>query len=309
MTYDKTHDVLWLNADAHVRIGADAKGAGAADVRSGACRVRAGRKSASKFEQSVKVERPGQTIEADSAVGFLSEDEDQASGGRVAGHSRITTAKPAVGALESLTGRDMNLKCSADGQSLEHATITGQAGDTARRGVGSRAGRLPRRSSTSRWRRTDRRPVALTARDGVVLTFPAEADVPGRTITAATLDAKGEPDKGLTRAMFAGSVDFRERGPKLDRHATSATLDVGLKPGLSTIENARFRQKVEVRRRRHDRPCPRPRFTTSTTARSRSAGRIRAPKHRTWTTRAFRLMASPSTSPSAGRASRPPAHR
>ena len=86
--------------------------------------------------------------------------------------------------------------------------------------------------------------MALTARDGVVLTFPAEGDAPGRIITAATLEAKGEPDKGLTRAMFAGGVDFRERGPKLDRHATSATLDVGLKPGLSTIENARFRRPV-----------------------------------------------------------------
>jgi lipopolysaccharide transport protein LptA len=244
MTYDKTHDVLWLNADAHVRIGADAKGAGGADVRSGLAGF-ARKEKYVKFEQSVKVERPGQTIEADNAVGFLTEDEDHIQAVELRGHSRIRTAKPAVGALESLTGRDMNLKYSADGQTLEHATITGQA-EIRVAGEAGKPGRqitapvidiaLAPDGST---------PVALTARDGVVLTFPPDGDVPGRVITSATLDAKGEPDKGLTRAMFAGGVDFRERGPKLDRHATSATLDVGLKPGLSTIESARFRQKVK----------------------------------------------------------------
>src|SRR4029079_11246764 len=35
MTYDNANDVLWLNADAHVRIGADQKGNGGADVHSG----------------------------------------------------------------------------------------------------------------------------------------------------------------------------------------------------------------------------------------------------------------------------------
>jgi lipopolysaccharide transport protein LptA len=244
MTYDKTHDVLWLNADAHVRIGADAKGAGAADVRSGLAGF-ARKEKYVKFEQSVKVERPGQTIEADNAVGFLSEDEDHIQAVELRGHSRITTAKPAVGALESLTGRDMNLKYSADGQALEHATITGQAEIRLAGEAGTQGRQITAPVIDIALAPDGSTPVALTARDGVVLTFPAEADVPGRTITAATLDAKGEPDKGLTRAMFAGGVDFRERGPKLDRHATSATLDVGLKPGLSTIENARFRQKVK----------------------------------------------------------------
>ena len=244
MTYDKTHDVLWLNADAHVRIGADAKGAGAADVRSGLAGF-ARKEKYVKFEQSVKVERPGQTIEADNAVGFLSEDEDHIQAVELRGHSRITTAKPAVGALESLTGRDMNLKYSADGQSLEHATITGQAEIRLAGEAGKQGRQITAPVIDIALAPDGSTPVALTARDGVVLTFPAEADVPGRTITAATLDAKGEPDKGLTHAMFAGGVDFRERGPKLDRHATSATLDVGLKPGLSTIENARFRQKVK----------------------------------------------------------------
>ena len=37
---------------------------------------------------------------------------------------------------------------------------------------------------------------------------------------------------------------FRSRGAGIDRRADSGSLDVGLKPGLSTIEDARFKQKV-----------------------------------------------------------------
>jgi lipopolysaccharide transport protein LptA len=243
MTYDNANDVLWLNADAHVRIGADQKGVGGANVRSGLAGF-ARKDKYVKFEQGVRVDRTGQTIEADNAVGFLSEDEDHIQSVELRGHSRITTLKPAVGALESLTGRDMNLKYSPDGQTLEHATIAGQA-EIRLAGEAGKPGRLIAAPVIDIALAPDgSTPLALTGRDGVVLTFPPEADAPGRTITAATLEAKGEPDRGLTRAFFSGNVDFRERGPKIDRHATSSTLDVGLKPGLSTIENARFRIKV-----------------------------------------------------------------
>ena len=243
MTYDKGQDLLWLLADAHVRIAPDDKGAGAADVASGKAGF-ARRDKFVRFEGSVKVERTGQRIEADTAVGFLSADDDRIEGVELRGNSRVTTAKPTVGALEALTGRDMNLKYAADGQTLEHATIIGDAviklaGEAGREGrqitAPTIAVTLAADGST---------PIGLFGRDGVVLTFPPDADGPGRTIRAAMLEAKGEPDRGLTRAFFSGGVDFRERGAGIDRHATSGTLDVGLKPGLSTIEDARFRQKV-----------------------------------------------------------------
>src|SRR5262245_37469772 len=243
MTYDKANDTLWLNADAHVLIGADQKGVGGADVRSGLAGF-ARKDKYVKFEQGVKVDRTGQKIEADNAVGFLSDDEDHIQSVELRGHSRITTLKPAVGALESLSGRDMNLKYSPDGQSLEHATISGQA-EIRLAGEAGKPGRQIAAPIIDIALAPDGvTPLALNARDGVTLTFPPEADAPGRTIAAVTLEAKGEADRGLTRAFFSGNVDFRERGPKLDRHATSSTLDVGLKPGLSMIQNARFRIKV-----------------------------------------------------------------
>ncbi len=76
------------------------------------------------------------------------------------------------------------------------------------------------------------------------LTFPPEAGVPGRTIKAISLDAKGEPGRGLTRAQFTGSVQYREQGGDVDRAATSTMLDLGLKPGMSSIEDARFLHNV-----------------------------------------------------------------
>jgi lipopolysaccharide export system protein LptA len=87
-------------------------------------------------------------------------------------------------------------------------------------------------------------PVALAGRDSVQLTFPPEPGTAGRTIRAASLDAKGEPGRGLTRAAFTGNVQYRERGGSIDRTANAQNLDVTLKPGLSSIEQATFTHAV-----------------------------------------------------------------
>jgi len=67
----------------------------------------------------------------------------------------------------------------------------------------------------------------------------------GRTIRAASLDAKGDPGRGLTRAQFSGNVQYRERGANTGRAASSGTLDVGLKPALSALEDAKFAHAVK----------------------------------------------------------------
>ncbi len=87
-------------------------------------------------------------------------------------------------------------------------------------------------------------PTALVGREAVQLTFPPEPGVPGRTIRSTALDAKGEPGRGLTRAVFTGNVQYREVGAGIDRAAKAMTLDLGLKPGMSSIEDARFSRAV-----------------------------------------------------------------
>jgi LPS export ABC transporter protein LptC/lipopolysaccharide transport protein LptA len=244
MTYDKNADVLWLLADARVQVAPDDGGTGAADIHSATAGF-ARRERKIEFQKSVHIDRPGQVIETDSAVGHLSDDEDHIQAVELRGNARINMTKPAVGALQALSSRDMDLKYAVDGETLEHALIVGDAVMQ----LAGEAGTQPRTITAPIIDVTmapdGATPTALAARDGVVLTFPPDAKTPGRTIRAPTLDAKGEPKGGLTRGTFSGPVQFREQGAGIDRGADSGVLDANLKPGLSAIEDARFGRKVK----------------------------------------------------------------
>src|SRR5206468_8164717 len=87
-------------------------------------------------------------------------------------------------------------------------------------------------------------PTALTAREKVELTIPAESGAPARTIQSANLDAKGAEGRGLTSAHFHGAVHFLEEGQPVSRAARSETLDVTLKAGMSGFEDARLVRAV-----------------------------------------------------------------
>ena len=87
-------------------------------------------------------------------------------------------------------------------------------------------------------------PVALKGRDAVQLTFPADPGAPTRVIKADNLDARGEAAKGLTHAQFTGEVDYRERGTAVPRAAKAETMDLALKPGMSSIDEATFARNV-----------------------------------------------------------------
>ena len=71
-------------------------------------------------------------IESDAAIAHLSPDEKRIETLDLQDHARITASNAGVGGLQSLSGRDMNLKYAADGESLEHAVITGDAVDPTR---------------------------------------------------------------------------------------------------------------------------------------------------------------------------------
>ena len=53
------------------------------------------------------------------------------------------------------------------------------------------------------------------------------------------MEAKGEHTRGLTAAQFTGDVEFREKGPDVDRVARATTLDVALKPAMAFIVDIR----------------------------------------------------------------------
>jgi LPS export ABC transporter protein LptC/lipopolysaccharide transport protein LptA len=243
MTFDKNSDALSILDQAVVRMAPDAHGAGGVDVASGAATF-ARREHIVRFERGMHVRRGGEVIEADSGVAYLTADENHVDTIDLHGHARITGSKAAAGGLEALTGETMNLKYAADGQVLQHALIVGNsilqlAGDPGQAGRQIVANTIDITLAPD-----GSTPTSLVGHQGVQLTFPVEAATPARTIRADDLAAKGEPGRGLTRAHFAGAVDYRERGPSVDRVVRSQILDVALKPGMGDIEEATFTRVV-----------------------------------------------------------------
>ena len=243
MTWDKTNDVLSILDQAVVHVAKDKNSAGATDITSGGV-VFARPDKYVRFERGTKMLRAGQIIEAETATAHLTPDEKQIETVELRENSRVTSSNVGVGGVQALTGRDVDLKYRSDGETLEHAVImhdaviqlAGVAGGPARQiAAGTIEIALASDGST---------PTALTGHGAVLLTLPAEAGVPSRTIRAADVEATGEPERGLTRAQFNSDVQYRERGAAIDRGATAAKLDVTLKPGMSSIEDARFAHNV-----------------------------------------------------------------
>jgi LPS export ABC transporter protein LptC/lipopolysaccharide transport protein LptA len=242
-TYEKNQNILTIEERVNVRVAADAAGAGAMQVEAGALQF-ARNDKVLRFERSMKAVRERQVIEADTAVAHLTADEERIELLELRGRSRITTAEPMPGTLQSLAGRDIDLKYRPDGRTLERATTT----DSAALEIAADAGSAPRQISANTiavaMAEDGTTPTTLTARDNVHLTMPGAAPMATRTVSSRSLDSTGEGGGGLTRARFAGAVQFAERGQDINRTATSGALDVGVSPGFASINDARFSQAV-----------------------------------------------------------------
>jgi lipopolysaccharide export system protein LptA len=84
---------------------------------------------------------------------------------------------------------------------------------------------------------------AVSGKGGVRLDLPAAGRAPGRTIRAESLDARGEPGRGLTSAHFEGGVVFTEGvGQVPGREARSIELTASLES--DGIADAVFRGDV-----------------------------------------------------------------
>jgi len=237
MTWDKTLDVLTILDQAVVHIASDQAGSGS-DVTSGNA-IFARRDKYLRFERVVRMQRSGQIVEAETAVMYLSPDEKRVETIELHDRARITSATVSPGGLQAMSGGLMNLKYAADGESLEHALVAGEAKIQIAGDAGTLGREIVANTIDIALAPDGSTPTAMLGREAVQLTFPREAGSSGRTIQAANLDAKGEPGKGLTRAVFSGEVRYRERG-EVDRAVNSSTLDVGLKKGMSSIDHARF---------------------------------------------------------------------
>jgi len=243
MTWERAQDVLTILDQAVVHVAADDKGQGASEITAGTAAF-ARKDKLIRFERTVHIQHGDQVIDAASAILYLGDDGDRIDTVDLREQARITTPKAAAGAVRALGGDAMNLKYASDGETLQHAVISGSAAIQVAGEAGQPGRDITATTIDVTLAADGSTPTALIGRENVVLIFPPEGNQGGRTIKAPTLDAKGDDTKGLTRAQFAGGVQFREKVGDTARAANSATLDVGLKQGFSTIDDAIFTRGV-----------------------------------------------------------------
>jgi len=243
MTYDKNTEILTLLESVHLHMAADERGAGAMEMQAPIVAFNRVDKTMF-FEKGLTSARGPQQMSADSGVAHLSADEERLETIDLHGNARIRGSDGGVGGLRSIAGHDITLRYGADGQSIEHALVLGDAliqlageGGHAGRQIGANLVDLALAADGST-------PTGLTANSGVQLTFPPEQGTPGRTINADHLDGRGDDTHGLTTARFDGNVSFREQGGSIDRRAKSQVLEASLGPGMSALEEARFSRSV-----------------------------------------------------------------
>jgi LPS export ABC transporter protein LptC len=258
MTYDKNQDILVIVDQAHIQMPGG-QGTTSTEITAPTATL-ARRDKYARFERGIKARRGGQILEAESSVAHLSDDGERVESIELRGHSTITSSKSQPGGLQSLTGRDMDLKYGPDGETLEHAVITGDASLHLAGGTGSSGRRITANIMDITLAPDGTTPVALIGRESVQLVFPAEQGGAARTIKAMNLEARGDAMNGLTSATFTGAstpgcldrrtagpdcdVDFRESDAGGGRAAKAGSLDVSLKPGMSAIEEAKFSRNV-----------------------------------------------------------------
>ena len=243
MEYNQGEDVIKIADRVAVNVDADADGAGAMSLASGSMEFRRVEKTIT-LDRGASITRGVQTITADLAVAHLSADEQRLERLELRTNARIAAASSAAGGLESLTGRDIDLRYGGDGQSLEHAVLRGNAvmrlaGEKRNRGRQIAADTIDIGLAPD-----GVTPTALVARNDVKVSMPGDPGSPCRNIEAEALDSKGDDRLGLTGAHFSGNVRFSERKDGVDREARSAALDVAMAPGFGAIEEAAFSRGV-----------------------------------------------------------------
>ncbi len=243
LTYNDKTELLTLTDHVVLHMAPDDQGAGAMDITgTNVTFDRVG--GVIHFDSRMKATHGKQVVEADSAVAHLRADQEHLDSIELRGNSHITGADGGVGGFRSLTGRDVARQYGPDGQSIEHALVTGAAVIQLAGEPGHAGRRISANVVDFTLAPDGSTPTALTAHDNVQLMFPAEAGTPARTINAQLLIGKGDAGHGLTGAHFEGAVDFRERGPSVDRRAKSQSLDAAMGPGLSSIDDAVFERGV-----------------------------------------------------------------
>lgn len=235
-TFDEQRDVLWLLDQAVVTVEENGESAGMA-VTAGAFGF-ARRDRYMRFERIMHLERGGQVIDANEGVITLFPDRDEPDLIELRGDSRVSGS--GMGALRSMSARDMNLDYGADGRSLERATLAGQSA-VQLAGKGGMAGQALRGEFIDVALAPDGSVNNLSSRENVTVTLPATRETSARTIRSNVLSATGGA-QGLSNMKFQEGVNYSEAATKSQgaRTARAQNLEAGLDPAAGTLQDATF---------------------------------------------------------------------
>ena len=236
-TFDEQRNTLWLLDQAKVRV--EPNGAsGGMDVTAGAFGF-ARTDRYMRFERTMHMDRDGQIIDATEAVVHLFPDRDEPDLIELRGDSRVTGGT-GMGALQSMSSRDMNLDYRDDGRSLQQATLAGQSAIQLA-GVGGAAGQALKGEFLDIDLAPDGSVNRLSSRENVTVTLPATRDTAARTIKSNVLTATGGA-QGLSAMKFQESVNYTEAATRTQgaRVARAQNLDAALDPAAGTLTEATF---------------------------------------------------------------------
>ena len=236
-TYDEQRNTLWLLDQAVIHVAPEGT-SGPMDVTAGAFGF-ARTDRYMRFERTMHMDREGQTIDANEAVVHLFTDRDEPDLIELRGDSRVSGGT-GMGALQSMSARDMNLDYRDDGRSLQQATLAGQSAIQLA-GKGGASGQALKGEFLEISLAPDGSVSSLSSRQNVTVTLPATRDTAARTIRSNVLTATGGA-QGLSAMNFTEGVNYTEAATRTQgvRAARAQSLVAALDPAAGTLQEATF---------------------------------------------------------------------
>jgi lipopolysaccharide transport protein LptA len=240
--FDEQRDTLTILENADVHFAPEGQ-EGPMDVKSGGFTY-ARRDRYMRFERTMHMDRGGQLMDADDGTVRLYADRDETDLVELKGNSRVTGGGQ-MGALQSMSARDITLNYADDGRTLENAVLSG-TGVLDVTPKGNSAGQRLAADYMELALHADGSVQNLGARDGVKVTLPATKDTGARTIGSNTLNAVGEA-QGIREMNFRDAVEYREAATKAHplRVARARILEATLDPASGALVEARFNTNFE----------------------------------------------------------------
>jgi LPS export ABC transporter protein LptC len=246
-SYDEQRDLIGLSDQTKVKIDADKKGGDATDIVAGSAVLARDDKFVS-FERAVQIVRGGQVVNADSALGLLTDNEEYLSSLELQGNARIETPKAAAGDLKLMSGELINLTYYEGSDLLQSAVITGNSSLRIAAEGGAPESVLHAQNIEIGMAPDGTTLTSLNGRDQVVFELPGTKGTLTK-ITSNALAGTGQPGAGLTAATFSEGVEYEETGgePPIARTVNSRSLETSLNRGLGDIREATFIGSVRMR--------------------------------------------------------------